>query len=101
MAIGYQRQLHAVDARAVVVMVLATVRRAFFPVRGIMISRAVGVAMTRRFRLMTTHVAAFHHRLRAAFPVRGQTTEETQLDQQAENDDAGVTHSNARGYYTC
>lgn len=67
-----------------------------------MVIRNAGVVrMTRRAVVMAVHMAMLQGRLRAALPVCGQAAEETQLDQQAENDDAGVTHEDARGNNNC
>lgn len=87
-----ERQLHAVKTGAVVVMVIATIGRAI-PVVGVLVTAAaiavgmmdgrgpmiMGVGVTVRFR--TTHALADH------------SAEQAQVDQQAEDDDAGGTHA--------
>lgn len=84
MIIGDEGHLHSVNAGYVMMMMLATVRRAIILIRCIILIRAVSVGVSGWVVwTMRIHVGVFQSCFRTAFTRRSQTTEETQLDQQA------------------
>lgn len=99
MAIGEMRQLHAVDACSVMMM-LAAVRWAIFLVRGRMIFRAATVGIMLRVVVVVRFgVSVFQSGLRTAFSLGSHAAKQAKLDQQAENDGSGVSHAAAQSCY--
>jgi hypothetical protein len=101
-AVASQRDLHVVEARSAVVMVLTTVGRAIVSRRRPVIIPAVIVIVAGFVRAMivrAVEVGLFHRLVRAAQAVPRYAGEEPQLDQQGEDDGAGKTHADGTADY--
>lgn len=88
-----ERQLHAVKTCAVMVVMLAAIGRAFSLIRRIVIVLAIAVGVMRVGTSAIVRMGVFRRDFRTTRSVTQHAAEQTQMDQQADDDDAGKPHA--------